>query len=422
MNYLRFLNTYRTLLAFGLVTALSSSFGQTFFISLFLPYFLTDFALSKGDFGLLYAAGTLMSAMCLPYLGSLIDRLDVQRYTAFTLLGMTASACLVAVAPHFLILGLGIVGLRLTGQGLLGHISQTVMAREFGPSRGKALGFASLGYPMGEALLPLACAAALGFLPWRYIWGAVAFGALALVLPVALTLWRRRPEWTEVSQAAASSSAPVATSASLDRAGFFRHPGVMMALPALITPPFVLTGLFLFQAPLSEYKGWSLEWMAAAFTGFAVTRAVCSLGMGSMIDRYSATALLPRYTLPLGAGVLLVRFAGSPWAVFPYLMLVGATAGAMGSIVSAVWAEMFGSENVGKARSFGTAAAVVSAAAAPALMGFLFNRGIGFEQILVGFAALVALTSAVAMAYAVRASERWAPLGCRLRLVRSVGR
>jgi len=416
MSYLRFLNTYRTLLAFGLVTALSSSFGQTFFISLFLPYFLMDFDLTKGDFGLLYAGATLVSALCLPYLGSQIDKLDLRRYTAFTLFGMAAAAFLVAAAPHFLILALGVVGLRLTGQGLLGHISQTVMAREFGPSRGKALGFASLGYPMGEALLPLACAAALGFLPWRSIWAAVGVGALVLVMPIALALWHRRPELTEGSAApqpvSAGSGAP-------DRAGFFRDPRVLLTLPALITPPFVLTGLFLFQAPLSEYKGWSIEWMAAAFTGFAVTRAVCSIGVGSLIDRYSATALLPIYTFPMGAAVLLVLFGQSPWLVFPYLMLIGVTAGAMGSIVSALWAEMFGSDNVGRVRSFGAAAAVFAAAGAPALMGFLFNRGVGFGQILLGFAATVALTSSVAMVHAMRENELWAGLGLRLRLVRS---
>lgn len=416
MSYLRFLNTYRTLLAFGLVTALSSSFGQTFFISLFLPYFLTDFDLTKGDFGLLYAGATLVSALCLPYLGSQIDKLDLKRYTAFTLFGMAAAAFLVASAPHFLVLALGVVGLRLTGQGLLGHISQTVMAREFGPSRGKALGFASLGYPMGEALLPLACAAALGFLPWRSIWAAVGVGALVLVMPVALALWHRRPELTEGSletqKVSSGAGAP-------DRSSFFRDSRVLLTLPALITPPFVLTGLFLFQAPLSEYKGWSLEWMAAAFTGFAVTRAVCSLGVGSLIDRFSATALLPIYTFPMGAAVLLVRFGESPWLVFPYLMLIGVTAGAMGSIVSAVWAEMFGSENVGRVRSFGAAAAVFAAAGAPAVMGFLFNRGVGFGQILLGFAATVAVTSSVAMVHAMRENELWAGLGLRLRLVRS---
>ena len=418
MNYLRFLSTYRTLLAFGLVTALSSSFGQTFFISLFLPYFLRDFALSKGDFGLLFAGGTLLSAFCLPYLGSLIDHLDLKRYTAWTVLGMAGSAFLVAGAPNVLALGLGIVGLRLTGQGLLGHISQTVMAREFGPSRGTALGFASLGYPLGEALLPLVCAAALGFLPWKLIWALVGAGALFVVLPLSLTLWNLRPAETEVSAAAAAA----AGGATIERGSFFRDPRTWITLPALVTTPFVLTGLFLFQAPLSEAKGWSLEWMALAFTGFAITRAACSLVMGSLIDRFTATALLPIYMVPLGAAVLMVRFATSPAMVFPYLMLIGVTAGVTGSLVPALWAEMYGVNNVGRVRSFGAATAVVSTAAAPALMGVLFNRGVGFNEMLLGAAMLIALTSTLALAFTLRESDRWAGLGSRLRLARSVSR
>jgi hypothetical protein len=148
-GYLRFLATYRTILGFGLVTALSSSFGQTFFISLFLTYFMTNFDLSKGEFGFLYGGCTPLSAMCLPMLGARINRLELKRYTALTIVGLAAAALAVSVAPHVAFLAIGIVGLRLSGQGLLGHISQTVMAREFAESRGNALGVAGLGYPLG---------------------------------------------------------------------------------------------------------------------------------------------------------------------------------------------------------------------------------------------------------------------------------
>ena len=140
------------------MTALSSSFGQTFFISLFVPRFMADFDLTKGDFGLLYGGCTLLSALCLPLLGSRIDHLELKRYTALTIGGLALAALTVSAAPHVALLALGIVGLRLSGQGLLGHISQTVMAREFAASRGKALGVAGLGYPLGEAVLPMACA------------------------------------------------------------------------------------------------------------------------------------------------------------------------------------------------------------------------------------------------------------------------
>lgn len=396
MSYWNFVSTYRTLLAFGLVTALSSSFGQTFFISLFLPYFLADFDITKGDFGFLYGLATLGSALCLPYLGARIDSLELKRYTALTLAGMAGAAFLVATAPHVAMLGIGIVGLRLTGQGLMGHISQTVMAREFTNSRGKALGFAGLGYPLGEAVLPLLCAVALQFVPWEAVWMLVGVGALALVLPLALGLLQRQPAQTE------ASAGPISAAPGPARKPFSRDWRMYCALPALLTPPFVMTVLFLYQAPLTEFKGWRPEWMAAAFTGFAITRAFTSLAVGPLIDRFSARALLPAYTLPLGFGALLVFSADSPWVLFPYLMLVGMTAGSNASVGSALWVELYGSENLGRVRSMASAFAVFSAATGPAVMGGLFSLGFGFSEMLVGAAAMTVLTSSIALVLAVK--------------------
>lgn len=395
MSYWNFVSTYRTLLAFGLVTALSSSFGQTFFISLFLPYFLADFELTKGDFGFLYGLATLGSALCLPYLGARIDSLELKRYTTLTLGGMAAAAFLVASAPHVALLVVGIVGLRLTGQGLMGHISQTVMAREFTSSRGKALGFAGLGYPLGEAVLPLVCAVALQFLPWEAVWMAVGVGALALVLPLALRLLDRKPSSTE-----ATVELPAGSVAG--RRPFARDWRLYCALPALLTPPFVMTVLFLYQAPLTEFKGWRPEWMAAAFTGFAITRAFTSLAVGPIIDRFSARALLPVFTLPLGFAALLVSAADTPWALFPYLMLIGMTAGSNASVGSALWVELYGTENLGRIRSMASACAVFSAASGPAVMGGLFSLGYGFTEMLAGAAGLAVATSSIALVLAVK--------------------
>lgn len=396
MSYICFLSTYRRLLAFGLLTALSSSFGQTFFISLFLPYFVIDFSLDQGDFGFLYGISTLLGALCLPYLGSRIDELDLRRYTTFTVAGMAAAAFLVAFAPHVLLLGVGILGLRLTGQGLLGHISHTVMAREFLANRGKALGFAGLGYPLGEGILPLACAVALRFVPWTAVWIAVGVGALAVVLPLALYLLRHPPTQTESSELTASEEA---AKPAAGRIALLRDARLYKVLPAVLLPSFVMTGLFLYQMALSESKGWAPEWMAAAFTGFAISRALSSLAVGPLIDRFSAARLLAFYLLPLGAGLVLLRLGSSPWIAFPYLLLAGITAGANGSIASAIWAEVYGVSNIGRIRSLAASLGVLSAAASPALMGALLHQGVLLEDMLVWTIALVVVASLPAVGF-----------------------
>lgn len=224
---------------------------------------------------------------------------------------------------------------------------------------------------------------------------AVGVGALALVLPLALRLLDRKPSSTE-----ATVELPAGSVAG--RRPFARDWRLYCALPALLTPPFVMTVLFLYQAPLTEFKGWRPEWMAAAFTGFAITRAFTSLAVGPIIDRFSARALLPVFTLPLGFAALLVSAADTPWALFPYLMLIGMTAGSNASVGSALWVELYGTENLGRIRSMASACAVFSAASGPAVMGGLFSLGYGFTEMLAGAAGLAVATSSIALVLAVK--------------------
>lgn len=417
-GYFRFLASYRTILAFGLVTALSSSFGQTFFISLFLPYFMADFELTKGDFGFLYGACTLLGALCLPRLGSHIDKLDLKRYTTLTIVGLAAAALTVSTAPHVALLALGIVGLRLTGQGLLGHISQTVMAREFGASRGKALGVAGLGYPLGEAVLPIACTLGLQFLPWTAVWQLVAAGAIVLILPLALGLLANANGQTE----AAHFPAPAPLRGAAGPTTFGRDWNTYLAMPSLLTPPFVFTALFLYQVPLSEWKGWDPSWVAAAFAAFAICRAFATIVSGGLIDRFSAVGVFPFYLLPLGAAVALFAWAGQPWMAFPYLMLIGVTAGANAAIGSALWAELYGPEHLGRIRSVASSWTILGSAASPMLIGVLFRYGFGFEHILLGSFAMVAVSTASALLLAMHQTQRLTVVAQRLRLSRAFGR
>lgn len=421
-GYFRFLASYRTILAFGLVTALSSSFGQTFFISLFLPHFVTDFDLTKGDFGFLYGSCTLLSALCLPRLGSHIDRLDLKRYTALTIIGLAAAALTVSTAPHVVFLALGIVGLRLSGQGLLGHISQTVMAREFAASRGKALGVAGLGYPLGEAVLPLVCTVALQFLPWTAVWQVISAGAIILILPLALGLLSNADGQTEAAAPAPATASATTAAQPVVEITFGRDLNTLLAMPVLLTPPFVFTALFLYQAPMAEWKGWDPTWVAAAFSAFAVSRALSSIAIGGLIDRFSAVGLFPFFLMPLAAAIALFHWASHPWVAFPYLMLIGMTAGANSNIGSALWAEIYGVQHLGRIRSLASSWAILGAAASPMLIGVLFRFGFGFEHLLIGAIAIVTASMTSALLLAINQSPRLAGVAQRLRLSRALGR
>lgn len=139
------------LLAFGLILTFFSSFGQTFLLSLSVPAIESLLGISNTVFGSLYAVATLSSAFTLPWLGGRFDRMPIRRYTLMVLLGLIAGLLLLSSARHIIVVGIAFYGLRLFGQGLMSHTAISAMARYFEANRGKAIGTATLGHPIGEA-------------------------------------------------------------------------------------------------------------------------------------------------------------------------------------------------------------------------------------------------------------------------------
>src|SRR5690625_7670073 len=77
MTYLAFVLQERRLLTFGVSLTFFSSLGQTFLISLFVPFFMEDFALINTGFGTMYSDATLISADSIPRLGHCVVRIPL---------------------------------------------------------------------------------------------------------------------------------------------------------------------------------------------------------------------------------------------------------------------------------------------------------------------------------------------------------
>ena len=179
MSYWQVLRAEPRFLAFGFLMAFFSSFGQTFFIALFSAELRADFGLSHGGFGSVYSLATLTSAALMVWVGRLIDKVDLRLYAALVCAGIALACLVMAASPTsgLVFLFLAIFLLRFTGQGLMSHIALTAMARRYRRERGRALAAASLGFPIGEGLFPLAIVWALTLVDWRWIWLALAVSA-----------------------------------------------------------------------------------------------------------------------------------------------------------------------------------------------------------------------------------------------------
>lgn len=377
---------------FGLSFTFFSSFGQTFLISLFVPFFLQDFNLSNAGFGSLYSIATLSSAAILPYLGRWIDQLPLKQYSMYVAAGLLTASLTLALSWHIGLLFLAILLLRLSGQGLSGHTAQTAMARYFVQERGKALSISSLGYPIGEGILPLIIAGLLSVLSWRMTWGVFSLVIILLFVPfIQLILGKTQSSRLDQQKAAD----PV------DTKNFYRRllndMQFWLLVPAVLLPAFWATALFLYQISIAEQLGWTSGLLATAFVAFAGARIVSSLGVGPLIDRWSARMLFPFYLLPFGAGLVVAWLHPGAWSAFLYMGLLGITMGMGSNIKSALWVELYGKEVIGTVRSLFSSLMVFSTALSPFLVGWLLDHDIHMTTILSG--AIGSILFATILAY-----------------------
>lgn len=406
----RFFRGEFSLLAFGLSFAFFSNFGQTFLISLFVPFFLIDFALSNARFGIVYAVATLGSALLLPWIGGWLDRTNLIRFSVSVVLLMALSAILLASSRHLAIFMIAMLGLRLAGQGLSSHAAVTAMARYYGASRGKALSISSLGYPIGEGVLPFMAVASIALLGWRQSWllvGAVAlllFGPLLVFLLVRSGVELDPRRFARTSADARSkanegrgSGPPAPDDREWTRRRVLRDPRFWFVLPAVLLTPFWTTGLILYQGSIAASKGWSLALMASAFVGFAVARIIFSLATGGVIDRFSARRIYPFATLPMGAGMAFLLLFDGRWAAYAFMTCLGITTGISGTAKSALWAELYGIRNLGAIKAMLASLMVVSTAASPVLVGLVLDGDRGPDALLVSAIVSVVVGAALSV-------------------------
>jgi MFS family permease len=116
-------------IAGGFLLTYFSSFGQTFFVSASIAEWQAAFDLSHGEFGRLYMFATLASALCLPFLGRLVDVVPEHRSILLVVPVLAAATLLAAYAPSVTVLAVAIFLLRLFGQGMMTHIALTATGR-----------------------------------------------------------------------------------------------------------------------------------------------------------------------------------------------------------------------------------------------------------------------------------------------------
>ncbi len=365
-------------LAAGLILTFGSSFGQTYFISLFAGALRADYGLSDGDWGILYTVATLGSAALLLGRGSWADTVPPYRLAPLIAGAYAAAAALMALGGTVWMLGIAVFLLRFCGQGMLTHIAVTAMARWFVATRGRALALTNLGYPLGEVLLPIPAVAMLAAFGWRVSWGGVAMLIALILAPVLFLLLAH--DRAPTGHARTASGAAGLYNRHWTRAQAVRHWLFWALVPFLLTPGFIGTVLFFHQTHVAEVKGWTLAAMVPGYPFYAGATVAMSFAAGWVCDRFNPAILLPIAVVPMGIGMAALDTITNVGGWFMVLGMTGLTQGMVSALFGTLLPYIYGTNHLGAIRAVAMALMVFSTAIGPGITGLVIDWGVPFPS------------------------------------------
>jgi MFS family permease len=376
-------------LSAGMLLTFLSSFGQTFFISIFAGEIRTEFGLSHGAWGSIYSLGTAVSAGVMIWAGSLTDVFRVRVLGPVILVGLACACLSMAFASVVWMLPFVIFALRFTGQGMTSHIAMVAMARWFVATRGKALSIATLGFAIGEAVLPVAFVTLLVFFDWRVLWLVAALIALAGVPILAKLLKQERTPQDMIAE----NPSPGMLNRHWQRAEALRHPLFWFMVPALLGPAAFNTAFFFHQVHFAEIKGWRHIELVAWFPLYTAISVGAMIAAGWALDRIGTARLMPFFQLPMVISFLAFAWMSDPTLAFVGFFFLALTTGANSTLPNAFWAEFYGTAHIGSIKALAAAVMVFGSAIGPGITGIMIDLGVSLETQFIGIAAYFLFTT-----------------------------
>ena len=376
MGYFAFIRSNIAWLLAGFILALNSSFGQTFFISIFAGKIQSYFNLSHGDWGSIYMIGTLSSAIIMVWAGTTSDIYRTRSIGVLVLVGLSLSTLLMALNPAVWLLPVIIFLLRFLGQGMLPHISSVSMSRWFVLQRGKALAISNTGYALGEAFLPVLFTILMLTYHWQHLW-IIASLFCFLMVPLIWILLQNERTPQSIAEEVISFGL---LGKSWSRKEVLTHPLFWLMLPAIIGPSACSTSFFFQQVYFADVKGWTHLQLVALFPLYTLVAIAFNLISGWALDKFGLDRILPFYQIPMVFAFILFYFVSTQMGLAVGLCFLAISAGANSTLPTAFWAEYYGTQFLGTIKALGTAIMVLGSAIGPGMTGLLIDWGFGIEK------------------------------------------
>lgn len=392
-------------------------------VGLFAAPLATELGATATHFNLGVSLFTVVMNLAMPVIGGMLDRGSI-RGVMFIGAGVLAvSLGLLAMATALWQVGLLFsVGCAI-GMAMLGPMaSSTAMANWFDRLRGRALGIANAGGPLGPALVVPVAAWVIGQWGWRTTLFGFAGATLLLGLPL-IHFWMidrpsdvgQYPDGTPPApsrQPVSSSEAIASASAEASRSVAPEAPDAATATataPAWDTPDvvrsrdfwFVAVGVAPFAAaglvmaanaiPYMMHLGASAE--GASLVVFVQSCAAVAgpLVFGSLADRIHPRVLFLGLVATLVAGIGALAFEPRYALAVPVFGVVGLVGGSFMPVYGAMIARLFGAESFGRVIGLGALVGLPTLFVAPLGFGLAFDATGGYATGIVGLSAALVI-------------------------------
>lgn len=377
----------------GTLSLIMTSPGQTYAVSIFIEHFIEDLGISRSVVSTLYSGGSLLAGFALPFIGRRIDRHGA-RVVMTTIVIILGIVCLyMGLVNNWIMLGFGFLGLRMFGQGGLSLVSVNVVNQWWVRRRGTVIGVSGLFVSMlGLAGFPILINWLIPIYGWRITYAILGLMLLAVMMPIALTFVRDRPEMYGLfpdgvnPETKSNKFDPAQIEENWTVAEVIRTPTFWIVAVGIASISMMATGLFFHMVSIFDDSGLSTSIAASAFVPIAVTTALVNLSSGVLVDRIAVKNMLSIALVFQAVALVMAPFLYTTQLAFLYGIILGATMGLIRTVSGVIWATYYGRLNLGSISGITTTIGVIGAALGP--MPF----GIGRD--LLGSYTLVLLISA----------------------------
>lgn len=362
-------------------------------VTLFVPLVRAEFAVSMAQVMQSLTVGTFAGMLLMPAAGVMFDRWPMRWVMSGGVLLFAAGLWAIAQSQSITSYVLFFAITMAIGNTLVGSPAcQTVLARWFSKSRGRAMGISAIGTSLGGIAIPALVVVLLERFGWRSALEIIAALALLVVLPVVVATVRGRPSDIGLeAEAAGAAGGDAAPEQGLTMAQIVRHPcywfiGVPLGL--LFSAYTVgLVNIAPYAASLDiPPSGASGLIMAIAVMGF-----IGKLGFGVIADRVNLKwALWAVMALAL-VGFLLLAAQPSYPIMLGATALMGLAAGGMVPVWGSMMAAAFGLLSYG--RAMGLMGPLLTLLVLPSftVVGTLFDISGSYQLPLLIFSGVIAL-------------------------------